>query len=551
MAACALAEAAAFAEQGLAIGDHPGLAWNLVKVLNKDGKITRAREALSRYRPDPVSEDETTLWMQLHLGVPLSTDDARTMIGIAERQPDGDVRDATIGLLAREVIFTTPDPGSPFPSDITNAVTCLREQAESRPGNLLRLAGDDDETLRAALVVTQPDPVAYQALVREVHQDRKGQADLARFARQPYAAVLMHRPAGIIPAADLRTGLRHADENAARQAIQGRRCAVDLSSLHLLGLLADDDRLLIRAALPDMTTARSAVSDAVLTRDKMRALGVSTYTAALRHDDSIEKTTLTPAQHAALRDQAAALEAGASSMKIRSPAAPQDAPADTIAIAREGALPLWCDDMALRQQARLRGVLAFSLLDLITELTRQGTPLTTKSILRRLAGHYVVDLPLDTDDIIELAAGGDWRPGPAHTALARPAWWQAQGAGWPATWLPVAGGACKHSATAFLDITKAALTGALNSVTSSYRTKTYQELLVTSLTACHMAGSAAPRGLLDHLAAFALSAFPGHPVAPHPQYVFRALERELTQRSVAHPHEAARKILPGIDGAYT
>lgn len=94
-----------------------------------------------------------------------------------------------------------------------------------------------------------------------------------------------------------------------RQAIQGRGCAVDLSSLHLLGLLAGDDQLLIRSALPDMTTARSAVSDAVLTRDKMRALGVSTYTATLRYDDSIEKTTLTPAQHAALRDQAAALEA--------------------------------------------------------------------------------------------------------------------------------------------------------------------------------------------------------------------------------------------------
>lgn len=158
--------------------------------------------------------------------------------------------------------------------------------------------------------------------------------------------MLLHRPAGIIPATDLTTGLRHAGENAARQAIQDRRCAVDLSSLHLLGLLAEDDRLLIRAALPDMTTARSAVSDAVLTRDKLRALGVSTYTAALRHDDSIEKTTLTPAQHAALRDQAAALEASASSMEIRTPAAAQDAPADAIAIAREGALPLWCDDMA-------------------------------------------------------------------------------------------------------------------------------------------------------------------------------------------------------------
>jgi hypothetical protein len=296
------------------------------------------------------------------------------MIGIAERQPDGDVRDATIGLLVREVIFTSPEPGSPFPSDVTDAVTRLREQAESRPGSLLRLAGDDDQTLRAALVVTQPDPVAYQALVREVHQDHKGQADLARFARQPYAAVLLHRPAGIIPATDLRTGLRHAGESVARQAIQDRGCAVDLSSLHLLGLLAEDDRLLIRAALPDMTIARSAVTDAVLTRDKLRALGVATYTAALRHDDSIEKTTLTPAQHAALRDQAAALEASASSTEIRTPAAPQDAPADTIAIAREDGLPLWCDDIALRQQARLRGVPAFSLLDLITELTRQGTP---------------------------------------------------------------------------------------------------------------------------------------------------------------------------------
>jgi hypothetical protein len=53
--------------------------------------------------------------MQLHLGVPLSPDDARTMIGIAERQPDGDVRDATIGLLAHEVIFTTPSRAARSP----------------------------------------------------------------------------------------------------------------------------------------------------------------------------------------------------------------------------------------------------------------------------------------------------------------------------------------------------------------------------------------------------------------------------------------------------
>ena len=545
-----LAEAAAFAEQGLTIGDHPGLAWNLVKILHKDGKIIRARDALRRYRPEPVRDDEITLWMQLHLGVPLPPDDARTMIGIAERLPDGDIRDATIGLLVREVIFTRPDPGSPFPAEITDAVARLREQAGSRPGNLLRLTADDDQALRDALVVTQPDPVAYQALVREVHQDRKGQADLARFTRQPYTAVLLHRPAGIIPAADLRAGLRLAGEKAARQAIHDRRCVIDLSSLHLLGLL-DDDRLLIKDAVPDMITARSAISDAVLTRDKLRALGVSTYTAALRPDNSIEKTSLTPAQHAALRDQAAALEATASTMEIRTPEAAQNAPADTLAIARESGLPLWCDDMALRQQARHRGVPAFSLLDLMTELTRQGTPLAQQAVYRRLAAHYVVDLPLNADDIIAIAVGGDWHPGPAHTALTRPAWWQAQDTAWPGTWLPVASEARKHSAVAFLDITKAALTGALNSVTSSYRTMRYQELLVVSLTACHVAGATAPLGLLDHLAGFVLSAFPRHQVAPRSQFILSALERELAQRSVAHPHEAARVILPGIDGEYT
>jgi hypothetical protein len=209
-----------------------------------------------------------------------------------------------------------------------------------------------------------------------------------------------------------------------------------------------------KASLAQMTTAIPISARCSARCLQMRALGVSSYTAALRHD-KIEKTTLTPAHHAALRDQAAALQASASSMEIRTPAAPQDAPADTIAIAREGGLPLWCDDMALRQQARLRRVPTFSLLDLITELTRQGIPLSPRSALRRLASHYVVDLPLDADDIIAIAASGDWLPGPAHTALARPAWWQAQGTGWPGTWLPVVAEARKHSATAFLDSTKA------------------------------------------------------------------------------------------------
>ncbi len=64
------------------------------------------------------------------------------------------------------------------------------------------------------------------------HGRNAGAADIARFVRRPYGTVLLHRPAGIMPAADLGQEMRNAGEIAARQAVQAGACAVDLSSLH-------------------------------------------------------------------------------------------------------------------------------------------------------------------------------------------------------------------------------------------------------------------------------------------------------------------------------
>jgi hypothetical protein len=66
-----------------------------------------------------------------------------------------------------------------------------------------------------------------------------------------------------------------------------------------------------------------------------------------------------------------------------------------------------------------------------------------------------------------------------------------------------------------------------------------------------MADTTAPLGLLDHLAAFALAAFPGHSVAPSPQFVLTVLECELTRRSrQAFPGKSLRDP-PGTDRAFT
>jgi hypothetical protein len=536
------AEAAGFAAKSLEIGEDSDLAWNLVKSLHNDGKAVAAREALARHRPEPVSDDEMRLWMQLHLGVPLAPDDARTMAGIAQRRPDGQFRDAIIGLLVREVLLTRPEPGAQFPADVVDAVRQLQEQAENRPGSMTRLASDDDDSLRAALEATQPDPATYRALLTQAQAGRASLADIARFADRPYAAVLLHRPAGIIPAIDLAPGLRRAGEDAAEQAMQAGTCVADLSALHLLGLIGEDDRLRVRAAIPEMIAAHASVGDATLTRDQMRGLAIATYTASLRPDGTVDRTALTPVEQAALREQSEALETLAASLESRSPASRMDAAADTIAVARETRLALWCDDIALRQKARQAGVAAFSFLDLITALQRQGATFDQPALLRRLAAEYVIDLPLSADDITAVAAAGNWNRGPVHTALARPEWWRYQGDNWISTWLHIAAEARRHSAEAFLDITKAALFGSTAYVSPGQRTKRYQELVVLALIACHNTGGQPPGNLLPELVK---DAGPG--LAPRPRYVFMALMAELEKRSVQNAVEVAQNLLPGID----
>ena len=69
---------------------------------------------------------------------------------------------------------------------------------------------------------------------------------------------------------------------------------------------------------------------------------------------------------------AEALETVTSSAQARQLATAAGAAADAITVAQDSQLPLWCDDIALRQKARQAGVTAFSLLDLITVLHARG-----------------------------------------------------------------------------------------------------------------------------------------------------------------------------------
>ncbi len=274
----------------------------------------------------------------------------------------------------------------------------------------------------------------------------------------------------------------------------------------------------------------------------MRNLSAAAYTASLAPNGTIDRNTLSAEEKELMVTWAEALETAASSAQARQLATTADAAADAITVAQDSQLPLWCDDSALRQKARQAGVTAFSLLDLITVLHARGDAFDLPETYRRLAGQYVADLPLDADGITKLAAASHWKPGPAHTALARPGWWSQRDTGWEGDWLQVATHARRHSARALITITMAAITGALAHARPSYATQRYQQIAVQALLACHDTRQPAPDGFLDELAGHARGG-----LAPDPRYVLKALITTLADRDVTDPVTPAIRLLAGVE----
>ena len=217
----------------------------------------------------------------------------------------------------------------------------------------------------------------------------------------------------------------------------------------------------------------------------------------------------------------------------------QTAALDIIAAAVRAELPLWCDDNVLRRRARAARVAAFSVVDLLAELSQDAVG--REAAWRALAGQYVTDLPIGAGTITALV--GDWQPGPAHTAIARPGWWQYHAASWAGEWLAIAAAAAGSGDPGNLThLTLAALTGALQAVPPGLRTQRYQQLAAVTLIACHDARAQPPPVLLAAMADYA-----GPSVAARPEYVLGELIIRLRARAgTLDPVGIATTLLPGI-----
>jgi Domain of unknown function (DUF4365) len=515
------AEAARIARIGLSAGPDDTIAWVLIGSLFLEGRTRAAREALVRLHPEPDTEGHARLWTDLHRGVRASPADARATAAVAARQPAGSCCTALARMLRREITLAAK-AGQPWPADLTGQVGALADPGEPQPS-------------------TQPPherEAARRKAITDVQAGRAPQAAIASAVGLPYSYVLLARMAGFQPSADLSPALRLAGQDAARTALHLGKCAADLSAFHIMALLPEADRAEIRARIPDLAAVPASGLDITMTRDNLRTVAAAPAAGASATDAEIDEQM----------DLADRLERAIDQADRLPPGPPDQSPAfQTIAAARQTSLPLWCDDNALRQRARAAGVAAFSVVDLLTALLQHNASAGPTAdeyrepAWRALASQYVTDLPLAAATIIAIA--GDWEPGPAHTAIARPGWWHHHASSWAAEWLQIAAAAAASDTPgALTQITRAALTGALQAVSPGRRTQRYQQLGATTLAACHDAGRSAPPDLLAAMADHA-----GQAIAACPEHVLGELITQLRGRSdIADPVGTATALLPNV-----
>jgi hypothetical protein len=95
-------------------------------------------------------------------------------------------------------------------------------------------------------------------------------------------------------------------------------------------------------------------------------------------------------------------------------------------LAKQHAVAVLSDDLALRGLARSLGIPAFgsvAVLDALVAVDHLDRAARDTALLE-LRRNWVVDLPFDAAQLRTVAEADQWRPGPAYLALARPATWQ-------------------------------------------------------------------------------------------------------------------------------
>lgn len=438
--------------------------------------------AWDRYRPEPTNAQEALIWLHLVRRQAWTEQNIRTLLSLHAKFADDDelgtqVLDTVNRALAVADNQNGDQLGSPWsealpPEVLTDLRSLTAEAMEDYQthhpnGGLTTAVGiPDTETMQALLANKTAGIHAHRQICQAI---RDGDAVLGLAASSIegfYAQSLIQRAAGMLPACSADPAVSEIERLAAAQALDST-------------VVLDPSALVITACLPGRWDALRAhfatvqlpdvcMDDILRTEESIGRLLASSFTAGLAEDDAtVETTVLSTAAKQSLVTQIRAIVSAASAAALvpvteltsaekalnggdhSGPVAatlrlevegPWAAPLE---LALSKGLPLWSDDVLIREIARAAGVPAFGTLALTHLLVDQDLlPDTYEDDNARLLSAFVVDLPLDANLAKSHAETEGWGAGGVATALSRPAPWHRPDI--LATWTEIAEAVATH-----------------------------------------------------------------------------------------------------------
>ncbi|WP_199515964.1 tetratricopeptide repeat protein [Nucisporomicrobium flavum] len=405
--------------------------WNLALCQFRDGDPQAALQTLQRHGlPQPTTPQRALFLLDLIRRFGDAAEVARTALAQLRAFPD----DEALHLAAMNAINTRidrTDLPEPMSLEVSDAWTTFFERYPA--SNRITTYTFDDNVVPADMeAMLRAQAASYQTIRNAIINDLLPIGMLSPLVGKPYAAIFPYRPLGYNRIAspiqqDLLIETQHA-----RDAID-HDCLLDASALFTLALIPDVATTLLQLLGRGLTTA-AGLEDILSADDYFNLPSAGTLgfdpdqdrLFATETDDDIRqrqrqqiKAMLTHARH---------LRRVGHSTLLHLPTLFGD-PAPTWLINTDAAksqdIAFWCDDLGLRRLAHAHGVRTFGTASLLDASVEGGhlADGARRRALHTLTVEYAVDLPFDLQLLTDVAAEGQWQPGPVTTILSRPAAW--------------------------------------------------------------------------------------------------------------------------------
>jgi hypothetical protein len=444
--------------------------WNIVACEIRLVRWAEARQVLDDNPTRPITPNEINMWCQVNATVGWNPADAAHAVELAESTDDPRL---AMQIVSSITFNTRANAGADAPGktehdarpligeDTLEAAHQIMATLVSEYGPQLGVESFSANSSDIVQQLTERVKANHNAeLPAFLRQARRGFIPLgvvAQVAHRSYLLTLAQRPLGVRLADDGDPDAHDLGVKTALGAVGGQ-VIVDASAVELAQLLEEYTRLRrqFRKVSVTRSTRRDAVESTAEARAQTAGQGYLWWDAI---NDRMRMTENDPAENRRVFRAVSLASAEISKLPSTEVAEPFSSIAgqrgtdtsdgdsvisgswfESIELAFSDRRPLWSDDVSQRHLARSLGVAAFGTVHLIEALlikqieaaAGNGEEVARLAVhqhdfVRRLMRHYVVDLPISLDDVLEQMEADGGHPLAAAAVISRAAWWSDQG----------------------------------------------------------------------------------------------------------------------------